>query len=107
MEGTEVVGITIKYKYDKKLFRKYTRNACERKLTECQFADDAALFSSTRSGVETAAVEYQRASSDFGLTVSIVKIKSMVPGRLVEESDCQPVELEGGGIDVVDKFPYL
>ena len=59
VEGTEGIGITIKYKYDKKLFRKYTRNACEKKLTECQFADDAALLSSTRSGAERSAVEFQ------------------------------------------------
>lgn len=73
VKGTEGVGVTIKYKYDKKLFRRYTRNACERKLTECQFTDDAALFSSTRSDAEKAAVEYQQAGSDFGLSVSIAK----------------------------------
>ena len=50
---------------------------------------------------------YQRVSSDFGLTVSIVKTKSMVTGRLIEESDCEPIELEGGSIDIADKFPYL
>ena len=85
----------------------YARNSCEKKLTECQFADDAALLSSTRSGAEMAAVEYQRASSDYGLTVSIVKTKSMVTGILVEESDCEPIEFEGGSIKVVGKFPYL
>ena len=107
VEDVEGVGITIKYKFDKKLFRRYTRNACERKLTECQFADDAALLSSTRSGAETVAVEYQRSSSDFGLTVSVPKTKSMVTGSLVEESDREPIVLEGGEIAVVDEFPYL
>ena len=87
----------------------YTANACEKKLTdhECQFADDATLFSSTRSGAETAAVEYQRTSSDFGLTVGIPKTNAMVTGRLVEESDSEPIELEGGNIVMVDEFPYL
>ena len=33
--------------------------------------------------------------------------KSMVTERLVEESDCEPIKLEGGDIEVVDKFPYL
>ena len=103
-EDAEGVGITIKYK---KLFRKYTRNACERKLTECQLADDAALLSSTRSGAERAAVKYERTSSDFGLTVSIPKTKHMVTGRLVEESDSEPIALEGGDIAMVDEFPYL
>ena len=36
------------------------RNACERKITECQFADDAALPSSSRSGAEKAVMEYQQ-----------------------------------------------
>ena len=35
-EGCRVVGATAKYKYDKKLFRRYTRNASERKVTEYQ-----------------------------------------------------------------------
>ena len=58
VKDNEGVGITINFKYDRKLFRRYTANACEKKLTECQFAD-AALLSSTRSGAESAAVEYQ------------------------------------------------
>ena len=54
VKDNEEVGITTKFKYHRKLSRRYTANACEKKLTECQFADDAALLSSTRSGVETA-----------------------------------------------------
>ena len=49
LDGVAGVGITVMYKYDEKLFRRYTRNACERKVTECQFADDAALLASTRA----------------------------------------------------------
>ena len=52
VEDTEGVGITIKYKQDKKLFRRYTKNACERKITECQFADDVALLSSSKEQVQ-------------------------------------------------------
>ena len=107
IENVEGVGITIKYKNDNKLFRKYTRNSCEKKITEWQFADDAAIYASTRSGAERAAVEYQQASNDFGLTVSIPKTKHMVTGRLVEESDCEPITLEGGDITMVEEFPYL
>lgn len=87
MEGDEGVGISVKYKYDGMLFRRYIRNASERKVTECLFADHEALLASTRSGAERAALEYQKTSSDFGLTVSIPKTKHMVTGRLVEESD--------------------
>ena len=51
-------------------------------------------------------MEYQQASNDFGLTVSIPKTKHMVTGRLVE-SDCEPITLEGGDITMVEEFPYL
>ncbi len=42
MERVPGVGINLEYKYDGKLFRRYTRNATVRKLTECVFADDGA-----------------------------------------------------------------
>ena len=32
VENTEGVSITIKYKQDKKLFRRYSKNACEKKI---------------------------------------------------------------------------
>ena len=107
MEGVEGVGVTVKYKYDQKLFRQYTRNACERRVTECQFADNSALLASTRSGAESAALGYQRTSSEFGLNVSLPKTKQMVTGRLVEESDRDSVALDGGDVNVVCEFPYL
>ena len=97
----------VRYKYDEKLFRRYTRNASERTITECQFADDGALLASTRSGAERMALAYQQTSGDFGLTVSIPKTKHMVTGRLVEESDREPIALEGGDISAVEEFPYL
>ena len=48
------VGIQLKYKMDKKLFRKYTKNAEKRKIAECLFADDGAFLSSTQAGAESA-----------------------------------------------------
>ena len=107
VEGEDGVGITVKYKMDGKLFRRYTRNSCERRITECQFADDSALLASTRSGAVKTAIEYQQTGRDFGLTVSIPKTKQMVTGRLVEEADHTSVPLAGGDIDVVEEFPYL
>ena len=59
VEEHDRVGIQLKYKMDKKLFRKYTRNAEQRKITECLFADDGALLSSTRASAESAVLEYQ------------------------------------------------
>jgi len=39
--------------------------------------------------------------------VSIPKTKHMASGRLVEESDLEPIALEGGNVTAVDEFPYL
>ena len=107
VEDTEGVGITIKYKQDKKLCRKYTKNAREKKITECQFADDAALLSSSRSGVEKAAMKYQQTNRECGLTVSIPKTRHKITGRLVEENYRTPVALEGGDIEMVMSFLIL
>ena len=78
-----------------------------RQVTECQFADDAALLASTRAGAERMTMVYQRTSDDFGLTVSIPKTKHMAAGRLVYESDQEPIALVGGDVVAVDDFPYL
>ena len=107
MDGVDGVGLTVRYKHDGKLFRRYTRNVHERKITECQFADDMALLASSRSGMERMALEYQRTGGDFGLTVSIPKTKHMATGRLVEDRDLEPIALEGGDVTAVDEFPYL
>ena len=52
------VGVTMKFKLDKMLFRRYTRNAKERVLTSCVFADDSALLASTRQGSECAVRDF-------------------------------------------------
>ena len=51
------VGVIINYKYDKKLFPRYMRNSTEMLLTDCQYMDDAALLSTTRSGAIRAVTE--------------------------------------------------
>ena len=48
VRGEEGVGTTIQYKLDRKLFRQYTKNASEMRVTECQFADNGAILASTR-----------------------------------------------------------
>ena len=75
------VGISLKLKYDGKLFRRYTRNATERKLLECLFADDSAILVSSRAGAERAVAEFQSVCQSFGLTVSIPKTKHIAAGR--------------------------
>lgn len=41
------------------------------------------------------------------MTVSIPKTKHMVTGALVEQSDIEPIVLDGGNIEAVEEFPYL
>jgi len=101
VDGEMDVGIVAHYKYDHCLFR---RNALERLFTDCLFADDGALLASTRSGV---ACMYQQVSKNFGLTVSIPKTKHMTTGRLTDDSERDPIALEGGGVESVNEFPYL
>ena len=48
-----------------------TRNAEETRLTELQFADDAALLAKNREGAENAIRMYMEVVNDFGLSVSI------------------------------------
>ena len=101
------VGAYLRYKYDKKLFRRYTRNADETGVNECQFADDAALLATTKRGAELATIEYMRVAEDFGLTLSIPKTKAMAVGRLVTEEDKQALDVGGAEIESVEVFQYL
>ena len=101
------VGVYLRYKHDGKLFRRYTKNAKEAWLTECQFADDAALLATTREGTERAMEEYLRVAEDFGLSVSIPKTKLMVTGRQVTEADRAPLHVNNTVIESVTEFPYL
>ena len=101
------VGVNLKYKNDKKLFRRYTRNASETRITELHFADDAAIPASTRTGVEEAARTYIDVAADFGLTVSVPKTKLMVTGRRAAPGDRSPIPVGDCQIEVVDEFPYL
>ena len=107
VERTPEVGVYLRYKHDRKLFRRYTRNAEELKLTECQFADDAALLATTRRGAERATAEYMLVAGDFGLSLGIPKTKVMPVGREVTAEDKFPLCIGGEEIESVSEFPYL
>ena len=107
LEEVEGVGVDLHFKYDEKLFRRYTRNAQVRMLTECLFADDGALLATSRSGMERAVQEFREVGAQFGLTVSVQKTKHMVVGRQVEDSEREPIVVDGGEIQCVKEFPYL
>ena len=75
------VGTYMQCKFAHKLFRRSTRNVEECQLTECQFADDAALLSTTHIGAEQAIKSFIEVAGTFGLTVSLSKTKLMVAGH--------------------------
>jgi len=75
VNGVGGVGVIVRLKYDVKLMRRYRTNACERRITKCQFADDSALIASTRSGAEHTILGYQQTCRGFGLTVCLPKTK--------------------------------
>ena len=101
------VGVMINYKHNKKLFQRYTCNSTEMLLTDCQYANDAALLSTTRSGAMRAVTDYMKTSQDFGLSLSIPKTKVMAAGREVCSKDCSPIHTEHGDIEYVRDFTYL
>ena len=68
-------------------------NAEETRLNELQFADDAALLTTSLSGAEKALQEYNLVASKFGLTVSMPKTKLTVTGREATEVDMAPINL--------------
>ena len=76
-------------------------------VTESQFADDVAVYATTREALNQATASFVRVAADWGLTVSLVKSKVLVAGNHLEPTDTMPIQLDGGLIDVVDNFTYL
>ena len=101
------MGVKLKYKYDRKLFRKYTCNAEEPKLTELQFADDAALLATTRDGAEEALHKDIEVAGDFSLTVSVPNTKLMVTGREATDTHRTPIPVGDEQIESVTEFSYV
>ena len=77
------------------------------RITESQFADDAAVYESTRVAFEKAMSEFVQTASEWGVTVSIQKTKGMITGRQLTARDNMPVELDSGSTDIVQDFTYL
>ena len=103
----EEVGSSILYKMDGKLFRRSTRGSHQVRLTDCQFADDAALLATTRHGAEQAILHYISVAKVFGLIVSLTKTKLMVTGVGVTHEDTLPITVGDEVIECMETFPYL
>ena len=79
----------------------------EMRVTESQFADDVALYATSRDSFESVAADFVKVAGEWGLTVSTEKTKGMVVGEGLNESDVGPVQVEGGSVDIVQDFTYL
>ena len=102
-------GVTVKFRVGRKLVGDRTAKTRlqEVRVTESQFADDVALYATTREVMEQAAGEFVKTAAEWGLTVSLEKTKLLVMGKDLVPEDSQPVQLEEGEIAVVDEFTYL
>ena len=101
------MGTYLLYKPDQRLFRRYTKNACEDTLYKCEFADDVALQATTRAAAETAIQAYYSEAKKFGLTVNVFKTKFLVVGHEVQDSEMLPMRADDDSIECVKEFQYL
>ena len=99
-------GIDVLYKHGRKLVSDRTAKSRLNvvRVTETQFADDAALYATSREAFESVAAGYEQVASDFGLKLSVEKTKRLI---VKEEVDLAPVQVQGGSLDIVEHFPYL
>ena len=104
---SSVPGVRVRYRVGRKLVGDRTAKSrlVSTDVTESQFADDAALYTTSLSHLETMANEFVSCASGWGLTVSVQKTKAMA----VNCSDPPPsIDLQdGGSVEVVDSFTYL
>ena len=101
------VRIEVLYKIGGKLVGERTRRTLSFELSECLFADDAALICASRSDMVITARIFKKVTTEFGLTLSIPKTKLLVAGANLTTDDVAPLELGGGSVEVVKEFKYL
>ena len=77
------------------------------RVSETQFADDVALYSSSRNEFEMVTRKFVEVASKWGLTVSTQKIKGVVMGEEISDRDLGPVQVDGGEIEMVNCFTYV
>ena len=80
-------GVSVLYKHGRKLVWDRTAKSrlSEMRVTESQFADDVALYATSRDSFESVAAEFVKVASEWGLTVSTEKTKGMVVGEGLNE----------------------
>ena len=89
-------GIDVLFKHGRKLVgdRAAKLKLVVVRATESQFADDVALYSSSRSDFEMAARKFVEVAKKWGLTISTQKTKGIVKGEEVCDRDMGSVHVE-------------
>ena len=98
-------GVDVLYKLDRRLVGDRTAKSrlSSSRIAESQFADDIALHSLSRESFEKALTSVIICASEWGLMVSLTKMKGLV----VVGGDGSGVNMHGGVVEVVEKFTYL
>ena len=100
-------GVCIRYRIGRRLVGDRTAKSRLQPqwITESQFADDAALYTTSRASLGPMASEFIQCASPFGFTVSIPKTKGMAVG---DGSVGRHLNLGNGQrIEMADSFTYL
>ena len=101
------IGVDVLYKFGGKLVGERTRRSLQTTVTELLFADDAVVVVSGREDMERAAHVLDEVTTEWGLTMSLVKTKLLVVSEDGSEEAQQPIIIRGQPIEVVDAFKYL
>ena len=76
-------------------------------MSECLFADNAALVCSSSEDMVVAAKIFEEISAGWGLILSVPKTKLLVAGVKLSPVNVAPLQLNGGAVVVVREFKYL
>ena len=102
-------GVIVRYRAGRKLVGDRTAKCRlqEVRVTEAQFADNVAVYAAIREMLEKVVGEFVWTAADWGLTVSLEKIKLLTMGKWLKPEDNLPVQLDERGIATVEDFTYL
>ena len=107
-ERCQSCGVDILYKCGGKLIGERTTRPSVLKVTELQFADDAAAVGTSREDIVRAAQVLDEVTTEWGLTVNIQKAKLMVAGvPCGSNANIQPISIRGEDIETVADLKYL
>ena len=104
-----VAGVDMRFRHGRKLVGDRTAKSrlSTVKIFESQFADDTAIYTTSRDAIVSAMTEITRTARDWGMTVSVEKTKGMAVGCNVTDADVTPLQIENGSVEMVDTFQYL